>query len=147
MTITKTDNTLHKTKAIIAVLFLIVATVVLDTGWKYSIQEYSRSQARNTLEKVRLCLDAPIIDSNTLSDRLGFCAEGVTTTLTGDILAYNLDTKVVMFDPSKIFSSVDTPTTLVVGVSSEDVVRSDVVGTTRGVGQLVKTVPLYKYQC
>jgi len=100
MTFRKTENNSCKIKALIAVLCIVVGTVVLDTSWKFYLEDFTRGQARNTLEKVRLCLDDYPVEGVDVVDRLSFCANGVTTTRTGDMFAYSIKTKAFTFDPS-----------------------------------------------
>lgn len=88
-----------KLRVLLSVATIVLSSIVVNTTWHYSLEQHERSQARNRLEKVRMC----VVDykgSGDLIDKLEFCAGGVKTTPTGDIFAYSLKTKKFLYDPS-----------------------------------------------
>jgi hypothetical protein len=80
------------------VLIIVVAAMLVDTTYNFQVEQYARKQARNTLNKVSSCIDD--MGDEDIVDKVAACAKGVTTTPTGDMFAYNLNTKEFVFDPS-----------------------------------------------
>jgi hypothetical protein len=87
-----------KIRTLTNILVVVVAVILVDVTYKYQVEQYARKQARNTLNKVSSCIDGMAEDD--IVDKVAACAKGVTTTPTGDMFAYNLNTKEFVFDPS-----------------------------------------------
>jgi hypothetical protein len=87
-----------RVRALTNILLIVVAVIIVDTTLKFQVEQYARKQARNTLSKVSSCIDNSTKDD--IIDKVAECASGVTTTPTGDMFAYNLNTKEFVFDPS-----------------------------------------------
>lgn len=86
-------------RSCISVISILFATIIINTTWQYQLEHYARYQVRtNTLKSVKKCM---LNSKNTdVIDILQECASGVHTTPTGDMFAYNLNTKRFVFDPS-----------------------------------------------
>ena len=89
---------LCRLRALIIVVLLATSAIIIDTTLNYTVEQAAREQARTILSKVKSCVSHSMQPD--IRDRLSECGDGVQTTPTGDIFAYDLTTKKFMYDPS-----------------------------------------------
>ena len=83
---------------LISIFATVVTLIVASTTWQFYLEKHARQSARNTLQKVSSCVSE--YPEGDIINKLEFCASGVTTTPTGDIFAFDMQSGKFLFDPS-----------------------------------------------
>lgn len=94
----------YSNKTVAVLLLIIMCTVVIDTSWQFYLEKSAREQAQYNLKQVQVCtndlLDGVDVDNASLEKALKTCAREMRVSPTGDMFAFDINTKVFIFDPS-----------------------------------------------
>lgn len=96
-----------RTLTIISVLSIVLSIVFINEAFKYYLELSSRQTARYMLENTKNCVNELLkeeeqpIDAFKIEKALKTCAGKQRTTSTGDAFAFEANSKLFVFDPSR----------------------------------------------
>jgi len=109
----------YSVKSVIIILFILLGTVAIDTGFKVNIENSARIQAKYNLSQIKLCVNTLLLkDSDGLLTRynqkpdakireaLYTCAKNMKVSINGDVWAYDLHSKHYVFDSNQKYGSI-----------------------------------------
>lgn len=94
----------YSSRTVVVLLLIVLCTVAIDTSWQFYLEKSAREQAQYNLKQVQVCtndlLENVNVDNVLLEKALKTCAREMRVSPTGDMFAYDMSTKVFIFDPS-----------------------------------------------